>query len=176
MLLCCFVYWFYFYLFTHQLGPKGDVSLRRQNGALSVEATSMSFKGKFIQADAFKARFCVHIRALSENLHSVCRLAKWCSMITLRRRFAKVWFSPILFLRPVNIKSYLYHFALGITPHIKACEDGLSFRSLVITFICQAHLQNFKCNALFHLKDGWEISVTKERMAVRRLWYECTTR
>ena len=44
-------------IFFDQLGVKGDVALRRKNGALSVEASSMSLQGDFIQARDYKARF-----------------------------------------------------------------------------------------------------------------------
>ena len=40
-----------------QLGISGDVALRRKNGALSIEAKSVSFGGAFLQAKAFKAGF-----------------------------------------------------------------------------------------------------------------------
>ena len=47
----------YFLWIFDQLGVSGDVALRRKNGALSVEAKSVSFNGDFLQAKAFKAGF-----------------------------------------------------------------------------------------------------------------------
>ena len=54
------------------MGIKGDVAMRRKNGALSLEAKSVSVKGAFFQAKAFKAGVSVYVSIQNILPHCIC--------------------------------------------------------------------------------------------------------